>query len=252
VGILANTIFLRSAKAMNQQPLGWEKAGQGPQAGARQEAAGMTSEEAMKTGTFWILFLGVLFGSVIFNGFKGNIAAFMASENMSTMQSASYASLFSLLGAAIVLVGGVISEKFGNKTYLGSMFLTYIVGIAVLFFNPGLQNTALLLVTLVLCACATGIPTAMGPTITAEAFGNKDYTKIVGRWMTATYIGQGATPIYISGLLSSGSTFYTAYISFGAFAAIAFALLIIGMNTSPFARSKRSAGGAAPSSEAKS
>ena len=124
IALIANLLFIRDPQKLGQKPLGWEDAAVEHEKAEHVTETGVTAKAAMKTPSFWLLFVGIILAGFLITGFQSFAPAFWQENGMDAVQSSSYLSLYSLIGCVGVMIGGVVADKMG-KAIIGDGGVKY-------------------------------------------------------------------------------------------------------------------------------
>ena len=166
---------------------------------------GLTKGQALKTPSFWLVFVGILLLSIAYLGISTYMPSLLTTYGMTQSTASAMQGVMQGVGILFVFIGGTISEKLGVK----GLILTTVVPLAAgaLIYAYVYPNMAVVWLA-VICSvlCVTGAMTSnICPVITAALFGNKDLnainpifsggafwggaalaTQVIGRVITAT------------------------------------------------------------------
>lgn len=241
IALLANILFVRDdPEKLGQKALGWDDIQETATAAdnAQTVVQGVTATEAMKTASFWLLFVGVVVGGFLITGFQSFAPAFWQENGMEAVRSASYLSLYSLLGCLGVMLAGVIADKFGNKGFLTIILLAYVLGLFCATRYATNQSVILVLLTCILVAISYPASTSIPATVTTGAFGNKDYAKIVAYLMAALYLGKCLVSPVMSAIAAKTGGLMGGFIALIIFGIITWVLCMLGLITAPVNKMK--------------
>ncbi|MDR1486556.1 MAG: MFS transporter [Deltaproteobacteria bacterium] len=238
VALLANLLFITTPDKVGQKALGADQAADKAAAPGKpaQSAVveGLTLKESLRTTSFYLLFIGVLLVAGAWTGCKSYLAPILRGEyGMDYNMSSQYTSIMNLVAAATVIIGGFIAQKLGNKVYLCFLVGLMSIGAIVILMNPGTISIAVLILALILLAWGNPSQSAMPPTVTTQAFGNKEYGKIMVYLLSAVYIGQAILPILVKIILARGYSLHDTFYFFLGAGLIGLVLMILGMQASP-------------------
>lgn len=228
IGVIANLLFIKTPKDLNEKPLGWDSQEQG----TKEELNGITYEEAVKTTTFKVWWVALALGAMLYGSYTSFGPAFWQSEGMSHIQSSNYISLLALLGAGLAMLSGGIADKFGGKIYAIYPIVSYIFGTILLIIFPN-SSSFITVITVFFIAVSFPASTAYPATITPAAFGNKDYAKIQGQLMAATYFGRSIYPIILGQSDKFTGSMKTGFVILIGLAVLSIVLFLIGFKKAP-------------------
>lgn len=228
LGSIANFVFIKTPESLKQKPLGWEKQEQAKE----ENVVGVTYEEAKKSPTFKLWWIALALGAMLYGSYASFGPTFWQSEGMSHIQSSNYISLLALLGAALAMISGGLADKFGEKFYVVYPIISFILGTTLLVMFPN-SSSFITLITIVLIAISYPTSAAYPATITSAGFGNKDYAKIQGQLMAATYLGKSIYPIILGQSDKFTGSMRTGFIILIILAVVAILLFLTGFKKAP-------------------
>ena len=200
IALIANLLFIRDPQKLGQKPLGWEDAAVEHEKAEHVTETGVTAKAAMKTPSFWLLFVGIILAGFLITGFQSFAPAFWQENGMDVVQSSSYLSLYSLIGCVGVMIGGVVADKMGNRGFIAYILLAYIIGMFCATRYGANQSTVLVILTCLLIGLSYPASTSIPATVTTGAFGGREYAKICSYLMAALYFGKAIVSPVLSGI----------------------------------------------------
>lgn len=143
---------------------------------AKAQAKGMSASSAYKTVAFWALFIGIGLSSVVntYSAILPSYADALGSPNLMGPIGVAFA----LGGCVFPLIMGPLADKLGNVASIVINSAIIIVGF--LGMLAGVSSAAILLAGAFLGANANTIGRVLPPLLASQAFGAKDYMKIIG------------------------------------------------------------------------
>lgn len=187
----------------------------------------MTLAEARQTKAYWLWLIAVLFGAMLISGIITYAPSYWQGNGMDQLQTSNYISLFSLLGATIMLFSGMIADRFGVGFYLLYTLGSYIIGATLLVLFP-LPETGTMMI-LVFLALSYPSSSNYPATITTFGFGTKEYTKINASFQTMVYLSKATLPVVILNLGKLGFGLRQMYMLQIGLAVIALTLFLSGL-----------------------
>lgn len=188
----------------------------------------MTLAEARQTKAYWLWLIAVLFGAMLISGIITYAPSYWQGNGMDQLQTSNYISLFSLLGATIMLFSGMIADRFGVGFYLLYTLGSYIIGATLLVLFP-LPETGTMMMILVFLALSYPSSSNYPATITTFGFGTKEYTKINASFQTMVYLSKATLPVVILNLGKLGFGLRQMYMLQIGLAVIALTLFLSGL-----------------------
>jgi len=238
VGVLANLFFIRTPDKVGQKALGWDTvdAGAGTSGGA---TAGVTLSETLRSPAFYLIFVGIVVGSMAWVGFKTYLASMLGNYGYSTVAASNYSTFMNAFAALMVMAGGMLAQKMGNKVYVTFLYVACIVGCVLIYVGGPSIGTVLLILAILFAACSNCSISSLPGTICTEAFGYKEYGRIVIYLMSASYLGQALPSFVVKGFLAAGWAWHNIYLFFGGCALVALVLCLLGWQMAPFRKMKK-------------
>ncbi len=184
---------------------------------------GLMCNKAMKTVSFWLLF--IVGGLVtLFGGFTKQVAPAALTWGYDAMFGAYLTSLIALYRFASP-IAGFLADKFGAVKVMILWLCVVACGfLGFIFFNG---NPTLVIVATVCLAFQSSMQNTFIPTVTRQIFGSKDYSKIFSSIATGfSLIGAFGTPI-VGWFYDLSGGVYTNAFWFGTCICIAAGILVV-------------------------
>ena len=210
----------------------------GAAAGAAQaqaaEIPGLTKGQALKTPSFWLVFLGILFLSISYLGISTYMPSLLTTYGMAQSTASAMQGIMQGVGILFVFLGGAITNKLGIK---GLILLTAVPLVAgALVYALVYPNLAVVWLA-VICSvlCVTGAMTSnICPVITATLFGNKDLNSINPIFSGGAFWGGAALATQVIGrVVTATGSFSKGYITAAAICVVGTALLFLALAANP-------------------
>lgn len=233
IALIANLLFIRDPQKLGQKPLGWEYAAVEHEKAEHVTETGVTAKAAMKTPSFWLLFVGIILAGFLITGFQSFAPAFWQENGMDVVQSSSYLSLYSLIGCVGVMIGGVVADKMGNRGFIAYILLAYIIGMFCATRYGANQSTVLVILTCLLIGLSYPASTSIPATVTTGAFGGREYAKICSYLMAALYFGKAIVSPVLSGIKAASGGLMGGFIALFAIAIAVLGLVELGLMCAP-------------------
>lgn len=237
IGIIAMTFFVKEPEILGQKPLGWKTA-QEKQA-ENKALAGVTKAEAVKTPSFWLLFAAFICVCGAGAAFVAYGQAWWQANGFDRTFTASYYSLYVLIGGASLVVAGKLVSKIRAAAFtaiIGALFITGLVFQVTLPANA--TGTTILLICL-FCGLAYPLNTSMPGLVTQSIFGPRESGAIQAQLQTAVYVGQFAYSIVVGQFLKTSAGFAGAWKFFIGAVALWAILIIAASALSPYKLTKK-------------
>ena len=215
-----------------------EKAQSGAAAGAAQaqaaEVPGLTKGQALKTPSFWLVFVGILMLSISYLGISTYMPSLLTTYGMAQSTASAMQGIMQGVGILFVFLGGAITNKLGIK---GLILLTAVPLVAgALVYALVYPNMAVIWLA-VICSvlCVTGAMTSnICPVITATLFGNKDLNSINPIFSGGAFWGGAALATQVIGrVVTATGSFSKGYITAAAICVVGTVLLFLALAAGP-------------------
>ena len=228
-------LFVRTPERMGQKPLGWEKEEELKRQArvSGNEDVGIEAKAAFRMPVFWMMFIGVTFVGMLILGFETYAPEYWQSNGISTATSATYLTIYYIMGSVLTMLSGVIAQKVSVKVYIIYTNIAFIIGAACCSIWPSFQNFGFTFLCLLCMSIAYPLCSSVPATLTTETFGNKDYAKICSVLTAGFMLGNVAYPIAIGWLYNIFGTLSVAYAYLAGSAVVAMILICIGLALSP-------------------
>ena len=161
-------------------------------AATAEELPDLTVSQALKTPAFWLVFLGILFLTIMYQGLCTYMVTYLVTCGMTQSVASSMQGIMQLFGIIFILAGGALVSKIGIKGLILFTGVPLAAGcLLYAYVFPSNVSVILAIVFSVLCVTG-GVITNICPTITPILFGNKNLNQI--------------NPIYSGGAFWGGAT----------------------------------------------
>ena len=185
-------------------------------AGADQAQAadipGLTRKQAVKTPSFWLVFVGILFLSISYLGISTYMPSLLTTYGMDQSTASAMQGVMQGVGILFVFLGGTITQKLGVKGLILTTAIPIVIG--ALIYAYVFTNMAVIwlaVVCSILCVAGT-ISANIGPAITAMLFGNKDLNAINPIFSGGASWGGAALATQVIGRVITAAGFSTGYL----------------------------------------
>jgi len=238
IGVMA-LLFIRSPQKIGQKPLGWEAQEEKLKTVKSEETkliSGLTFRDALKSPSYWLVIIGTFCAGFLIAGFKMFGPSFWMSNGMPQTESTIYLTIFGVVGAVMITIGGQICEKMKIKKYTVFVYVAYLIGIVCMVIWPNNQMAVLIILAVVFCGAAYPVTGALPSLIASFSFGQKEFAKIWAPIAGINTLGMGTTGLIVSAAVGATGSMNFAFTVFLFAAAIALALYLIAMHISPVLR----------------
>ncbi|HEY6645027.1 MFS transporter [Povalibacter sp.] len=161
--------------------------------GGADDLAGLTFQEAVRTGTYWKIAGGFLLVSGAIAGLIINIVPLLQDRGMSPLQAAQIAGS---MGIAVMLgrvIVGLLLDRFSARLVAGVMLSSTALGCLAMSLSGA--PTWVLMLSVVSLGFAAAAEVDLVAFLVSRYFGMKAYGKIYGSQLTAFYLGAAAGPL---------------------------------------------------------
>lgn len=173
------------------------------------EVPGLTMKQALKTPAFWLVFIGILFLTIMYQGLCTYMPTFLQTCGMSTETASSMQGVMQLVGIVFILAGGALVNKIGIKGLILFAAVPLAVGcILYAFVFPTLATVWFAVICSVLCVSG-GVITNVCSTITPVLFGNKSMNQINSIYSGGAFWGGAALASQVVGRVVTATSSYS-------------------------------------------
>ena len=147
-------------------------------AASTDDVLGLLIGQALKTSAFWLVFIGILFMTIMYQGLCTYMPTFLVTCGLTQSVASSMQGIMQLVGIVFIVSGGTIVSKGGIKGLILFAGIPLVVGCLVYaWVFPNAVSIVLAVICSVLCVTG-GVITNICPTITPVLFGNKNLNQI--------------------------------------------------------------------------
>lgn len=212
-------------------PLGQRPYGELPEDAGR-EYGGISAGEARKSLSYKLLFMGIFLV-----GFSTNVEnympAFWQSRGLSSVQASLVLSAYAFVAAVISIIMSKVNDKLGGRSYVGLTCLCFAASLMIMSYT-GVCGSFWLLV---LCctpfaAGAKKAVTMTPPLVVAEAFGRRDYSRIIGPFAAVLQLGIASSNLAIGPL--ADLSYPLAFTAMAAVNILGAGTVILALNLRPY------------------
>ena len=164
---------------------------------AAQEQPGLTMSRALKTPSFWLVFFGIFFMTVMYQGLCGHLPTFLKIVGMEENRANSMQGVMQFVGIFFVLFGGAIVNKIGVKGLILLAGVPLAAG-CLLFGYAFHDPTAVWFAVICSILCVSGAMILnICPVITPALFGAKEMNRINAVYSGGVFWGAAAVAAQI-------------------------------------------------------
>ena len=208
------------------KPYGWEE--------SEEDApvkVGLTLQEARKTSCFWLFFAATFIASLFVMGLQQSIVPMLQVDyKMTAALSSTLMSLYSVTCAAAKILMGMLCEKRGIRTVIMTIGILLCAGIILIVMSNSL---AVAVIAMVLVGLGNIFTTVVQTSYTADVFGNREYSAIIGYIGLAMAIGVAVIPVIIGRLYDLTGSYRPVYYLLLTFVIVATLLSLLSYRVRP-------------------
>lgn len=202
--------------------------------GAEKALNGLTVREALKTPAFWLVFCGILFMTIMYQGLCTYMPYYLEACGMTGGAASSMQGIMQLTGIVFILMGGMLAGKIGIKGLIlfagaplavGCMLYAYVF--------PHNPTIAFAVVCSVLCVTG-GVISNLCPAVTPVLFGEKSLNKINPIFSGGAFWGGAALASQVIGrVLTNTGSFSKAFLTASVIGILGMLLLFAALAVNP-------------------
>ena len=198
------------------------------------EMPGLTVKQALKTPAFWLVFCGILFMTIMYQGLCTYMPYYLEACSMTGSEASSMQGVMQLIGIVFILMGGVLVNKIGVKGLILFAGVPLAAGcLLYAYVFPHLSTVWFALVCSVLCVTG-GVISNICPVITPLLFGNKSLNKINPIYSGGAFWGGAALASQLIGRVLSGTgSFSKAFLVASAAGVLGMLSLFLALRANP-------------------
>lgn len=187
---------------------------------------GLTSDEAMKTVSFWKIVICYAIWSFCSLGILQTYNAHLQSRGFSAIKAAGIVSLVGIVSIVAKIVSGAVTEKFQAKYSLAVGWIVMAASIIVLtlVFDP--DNMLIPYAYVVLYTIGNGMGFVVMTKLTVSVFGTKAFGAINGMMFSAMSAGGLAGPVLAGVIFDLNGSYNNAYYVFAISLVLAAVLIL--------------------------
>lgn len=237
-GILTSIVALicikNTPEEVGQKPYGWEE--QEKQEHREENnihmGSGISIREAYKSASFLMSAVAVAFASMALTGFGSIVSTFWQQNGIEMAQSSTYVSAITFIGGIVMMVAGIIADKFGSKVFVAFIFAAYVLSVASALLWSQNYISVLLITTIIFNAMAKPIQ-GISSIISKPIFGPVASDAINSKLMAAFYVGTATINIISGSIVDLTNSFTPLWILLITLAIISCVLILLAIRMSP-------------------
>lgn len=175
-------------------------------------------KQAIRTGTYWLLFVGFSVHNIISSGFTIHVIPFLTDMGITRTTASSMMQMMVFFTIPSRFFGGIIADRVRKNRLqflLVGTFLLQVIGISTFLLN---QNIASIYVWLICHGLSSGTVTPVIILILGRYFGRKAFGSILGTMLACTAPLGLLAPVYCGWVHDITGSYINAFITFGALA----------------------------------
>ena len=230
IGIVANLFFLKP-------PVQEETHNTASEASAAPEVGGLSVSEALKTPSFYLLFIGIAMAAMMMAGMSTYATSFWQTYGLEATTSATILSLLSIACMLGSYLTGLVMQKWGGKAFLIFVFLGFAIGIILECIWSGSQVSALLYIALLFLMWGIA-GNAISSQLVPSIFGRKSYNEINPIFMGAYYLGCALVSVLV-GAIAEATSYVIAFYVLAGFAVFGLICCLLALTMAPYKKIKQ-------------
>lgn len=241
IGLLALAFLVKDCAKSGQKPLGWERASELEKAASESNsnAAGVDKKTALRSPSFWILVVALLFSCVSGSAFLSYSPSWWQQGGMSSSTAANWTAIYLVLSGFVLMLVGSIFKRFGPSFFTIVVCVAFVLCCVCMLVWAGSPTVMMMVLTVLFGAISYPIMASIPNLIGQSVFGMRDFAAISATLMTAVYAGQFFASPIMAGFLASEGGMALAWKFFAACAVIGMVLILLALRLSPMVRQKQ-------------
>lgn len=229
IGLFAVVFLIKSTDKKGQKPLGWDTAA----AGSEEEVSGITYKAAVKTTSFKVLVIALLFSTIGGTAYLSYAPTWWQMNGMTATGAANWNAIYLLLAGVLLMAAGAISNKLGTSGFIIYVCIAFVLTFICMVVWAASGAVYLMVLTVIFAAAAYPVCASIPSFVGTAAFGAKEFAQISATLMIAVYLGQALAPPTMAVLLETAGGMGLAWKVFAGTTIIGMILLITALKCSP-------------------
>lgn len=230
IGLFAVLFLIKTTEQKGQKPLGWETASH---AGEETELPGVTYKEAIRSSSFKVLVVALLFSTIGGTAYLSYAPTWWQLNGMTATNAANWNAVYLLLAGLLLLAAGTISSKLGTNGFIIYVCTAFILTFICMILWPIQGATYFMVLTVIFAAAAYPVCASIPSFVGTAAFGAKEFAQISATLMIAVYVGQALASPVMAALLATKGGMGLAWKVFAVTTAVGMILLLTALKLSP-------------------
>lgn len=195
VNILCEIFLIKSPKQLNQKPLGHGNQTNDQKTNSNDTLAqleGISLKDSLKTPSFYLAFLGIIFTGMLIAGYKTYGPTMMQNYGVANATTSYYMSALTFISGITIILSGYLANKTKPTIYVSLLVCCFVISAIslVLWAHTGANNISLILVSLMFCALAYPLTQNVPSTIIGDVMGRRYYSEFASLMVCANFTGQ--------------------------------------------------------------
>ena len=211
IALVCEIALIRSTpEELGQKPLGWNETRDESveRISADHDAeSGLTAAEARRSKEFIMLLIAVFMSAMLMATFTTYATTFWMSEGLSQSTAATMASIITLLGGCASIAVGVIADRFGLKSYLTTIFASFLIGLVLTIIWGSTSVGMIALVFSIIFISMGNSIQGIYANITLPVFGKRAAPSINGNLMGVFQAGVATQSLLFGALYDAWGSF---------------------------------------------
>lgn len=242
IGIPIALFLIKDPQDLGQKALGWEKEEALMEKAGSTDEVGISFKEATRKPIFYVVFVACLIVGMLMLGFETYMPAYWQEYGVSVSASATYLTVYYLIGSIMTMVSGQIAQRVSVKVYIIYINVAFMIGAVFCAIWPSFQSFGFTALIIIFMSIAYPLFSSVPATITTETFGNKDYATITSIFNGSQLGGSIVYPIVIGWCITGFGTMVAAYVFLIISSIVAIILILIALIGSPYKKLLKSLG----------
>ena len=240
IGIPIALFMIKDPQDLGQKALGWEKEEALMKKANTTEEVGISFKEAIRKPIFYVVFIATLIVGMLMLGFETYMPAYWQEYGVSVSSSATYLTIYYLIGSVMTMISGQIAQRVSVKVYIIYINVAFMIGAVFCVMWPSYQSIAFTALIIIFMSIAYPLFSSVPATITTQTFGNKDYATICSIFNGSQLGGSIVYPIVIGWCITGFGTMVAAYVFLIISSVAAILLILVALIASPYKKMLRS------------
>ena len=211
IALVCEIALIRSTpEELGQKPLEWNETRDESveRISADHDAeSGLTAAEARRSKEFIMLLIAVFMSAMLMATFTTYATTFWMSEGLSQSTAATMASIITLLGGCASIAVGVIADRFGLKSYLTTIFASFLIGLVLTIIWGSTSVGMIALVFSIIFISMGNSIQGIYANITLPVFGKRAAPSINGNLMGVFQAGVATQSLLFGALYDAWGSF---------------------------------------------